>query len=65
MHCNGDLDGVRDSKVSADGLVRVVLHQVDVLRDALDVGVKGTHLYWHLDELGVVQPLRTFAEMAD
>ena len=47
------------------GLALGVLHQVDVLRDALGVGVEGAHLRRQLNEFGGVQSPRTFADMAN
>ena len=45
MHVDGNHNGVGDGKVTANGLVFGVLHLVDVIRDALGIGVIGRHLH--------------------
>ena len=42
-----------------------VIHLVDVLGDTFGISIKGTHQHQQLNELGVVQPPRMFAKVAD
>ena len=65
LHGDCNHDGVGDVEIPTDGLALCVLHQVDVLMDALGVSIKGAHLDRHLDEIGVVQSPSTFADMND